>query len=463
MFSLQFDHLDQHTFNLLINSRRRFKSLTIDCSCHRSTAMNGWEISDRFMKVIEHFGRHIKHLTIKYFHANNIVKLLSFMPNLVKIYLYRIWDAKFDPSSENNFKLNLNKLKEVRTSFCNESVLSIFNWLPHDILRKIDLQLHDISNSPNIYRSIKLFEDQTKIVDVEATEKFADLICFERIKLEKLKLWGNNDLNRMLNGQTGIKSLNLSSIKPGDMKIIYNELLSLENLEVGYAENISSFEFAELSRLKKLRKLSLEFDEDAQQELDISLGYAQSLGLVELTLRFMPRSALITGSTLQKLGKNMPELKKLHLSLNSESPLTSLHEIVQNMQNLEFLNFTSNSRMANEQLVFQSGVGNETLQDVRISLETYNDYEELLKLFKLCKNLKTLSLRLGNVKNNFFMLLKKGFGSLNYFECNCSINDDPVAFYQKMHEEFKNQFTFIDLTEDFRKVSLVMKNQTNNF
>lgn len=422
--------------------------------------MNDWEISERFTEIIKHFGRHIKHLTVKYVHITNIVRMLSFMPNLEKIFLHRISDSKYntDSACDSNLKLNLNKLKEIKSSFCNEAVINIFQALPPGVLRKIDLTMHDLSNS-SPQHVMKLFEFQQNIEEVETTERFAKLIEFEKMKLKKLKLWGENNLNRILNGQIRITKLDLSSIKAGELKIVYNELVSLQELKIGHAENLSSFELADLFRFKNLAKLSIEFDEDAQEQINASLSFAKSETLTELYLECLSSSVFVTESTLAHLGKNMPDLRIL--SLKSNSTLNSLNAIVRHMQNLEILHFTKSFLAPGEQFIFEEGPSNEKLQELCISGDFSDTIEELPKLIGCCKNLKMLSLTLGQPKIDFFELLKKHGTNLSRFECICSIGDDGVAFREMIHQKFKAQFSnrcFHDIYPNYGKISLVMSN-----
>lgn len=406
--------------------------------------MNDWDISERCMGIVEHFGRHIEELTVKFIHMYSILRLLNFMPNLKKINMYRISAYKFYGSYDNDFKLNLNKLKEIKSSFSNSEVMNIFKTLLPGVLRKINVTFHEDSITSEANQAMKLFEFQENIEEVEASERFAELINFQRMQLKKLKLWGVNDLNRILFGQRKITSFELSSIKVGDLKVICNELLSLKELKVGYAENISNYDFAELPKLNNLTKLSLEYV-GSEEEVNTALSYAKCENLLELNLTCLSTGVSITDSTFVHIGKNMPKLRVM--SLKTEMPLNSLNSIVRHLKDLEILCIIKTLQSLAEQFVFQEDFTNEKLQELEISGGMSDNIEELPLLIGHCKNLKTLCLRIGQPKINFFKLLKEHCRTLNHIECTCSVNDDKNAL-QEIIQEFKDQFINLDLYDD---------------
>ena len=439
---------------MLINSKRRFKALTIDGFYQESTAMNDCEISERFMKVVEHFGCHIKQLTVKYVHVSNVMKILNLLPNLEKIFLNRISDFKFVNNRTCDNNKNLYKLKEIKSSFCNASVMNIFKILPAGVLRKIDMTLHDFINTSTDDHEVKLFENQQNVIEVETTERIAKTMNFENMKLKELKLWGENDLSRILNNQNKIKKLELGSIKTGDFKIIYRNLTSLQDLKVGHAENISSHEFTELFKLKKLRKLSLEFDEIVQDELNFSLSVANCENLIEMSLEFLSPGVSITESTFAQLGKNLPQLKTLNV--NSESPLNSLNVIFQHMQSLKFLHFAKSGRAPSDHFIFQDGLINEKLIELQLSGNSCDNIEDLPKLIGCCKRLKILCLDIGQPEASFFNSLKEHGKNLEHFECTCL---NRAGFKEMIYQQFDDQFNkfdFSDIFPHYGKISLMM-------
>lgn len=441
---------------MLLNSKRRFKSLTIDGFYEQASAISNWEIKKDFADIIDHFGYHIKSATFKYINIANVVKLLNHMPNLEQIYFYRISDYNF---KGNDFKLNLRKMREIRSSFCNEGVIDIFNSLPPDILQKIDITLHDTRHVSKAFHVAKLFESQRSIDDMEISEGFANLINFEEMKLKKLKLWGENELNRILINQRKITDLDLSFVQSGDFELICKELVSLKELRIGHAQNILSAEFLKLGRLKKLQKLALEFNGGDQEELNESIKFAVSESLSELELVFISPGISVTEATISQLGENIPEIKNFFLQ--SVSSLNLVNSIVTHMKSLEILHLTKSFQSPIGRYIVEDDLINDKLQELHLSGDLNDDIEDLPTLLRCCQNLKHLCLNIGHPRTRFFKLLKHFNKNLQHFECTCSIGEDGTGFHEIIYDEFREQFAkieFYDIYPEYGRIGLVMSN-----
>lgn len=170
---------DYEIFESMMQSQRRIMSLKILSESFDNAEMNIFQV-ERLTKVIKYFS-----VNIKYFELSgnvlsmDILKLLNLMPNIEKILLTSVEEKLFEIPE--NFKLNLQNLKEIVSLNCSETVLNCFKALPFGVLQRI--HLFDKKISTKVNDSIELFRNQHNLKEVWVNTRFINFMDLRPMKV----------------------------------------------------------------------------------------------------------------------------------------------------------------------------------------------------------------------------------------------------------------------------------------
>lgn len=376
----------------MMASSRHIKRLYID----RGIDICWWKLNDpedkRLRQLVKRIGFDVKELTMTGVQiSTKFIHVFELMPNLEKITFSKVHDHY----ENNGVVLNLPKLKEIicTTSSRYEVLfLEMFNNLPPGILRKLRFMMTQMTQiySPTFGPIKILFENQHNIEDIEIHGLMTDFLNFKKFKLNTLKLQHSCgiELAKIIKGQQEMKKFDSDyGIQSGDLKMICNELKSLEYLKISAFE-VEDNEFTYLWRLKKLKKLNfnLNYFTGNDDHLNECLSLAESESIQELDLDCDNKT--LTGFTLTHLGINMPSLK--HFRLRSKSGISELNSIVQHFQNLESLEFSTRDD-ENDRFRLQDLVPNGKLRKICLPSQFQVD-EYFAKLVGCCAQLKEITI-----------------------------------------------------------------------
>lgn len=459
---------------------------------------------DRLKEIVDQFSVNIKTLEAKNVPLPwNFSSILNQMKNLEKVSFINITNSGNEAFKK--IPLELQQLREVKTSNVPNNFLNIFHELPTGVLHKIDLgtkqeqktftvdQYLDkkfcadcriegriVVRDANAARgnlragnatrssckcrniSKNLFLNQINIKEVAVHNTMLINLDWKQLKLDSLSINGWTGIRAAIKHQTDLKSLSVNrKIHYDDFHLICSTLNSLEFLNI-WTEDILHQNYKQISNLKNLKK--------AQIFLSLSetpaISFIQSSSLVDLELNCF--NAKPSTESIYLLGQNCPNLKSFKLTSNIS--FHYLNRIVESFPNLDSLSLIFDSRTA---YVYQFGVQHDNLKKLFIQ-SAYSDPEQLPMLLEKCKKIEefSTSLTVSNwfiekllqmkpnlkalifttpytdftsrkVNKNFVSTLKKFGNNLNEFQFNQFRFEDQIT-PQILRQEFKDQFKTIN-------------------
>lgn len=387
---------DQGILTSMMNSSRRIHALTVDGCTNRLLKDKTILDADveRLKDFLSRFGYYIKVTTLNVVVMSPaVVDLLNLMPNVEKISLDRCTPFLSEANIETAAipSLRLHKLTEIESSFCDETTLDIFKELPPGVLSKVTMKSY---NDP-IKSSIKLLCNQNNIKEIETDD--VEQFDFRPMQLTSLIVNGRQDLTSIFRYQVALKFLKVSTLAEADLRLICNELKSLEQLEFD-ADDITSNEFNDIIKLNKLKVLSLTLPFHDSDRINDSLSLIKSRSLKVLNLKC---DGNVTVLTFGLMSLNNPGLEELNV--RSESSLNVINKIIENFPNLKELKFNNDYYRDSDEYFFQYGLVNANLKNLEISTDL-ESYEDLANLVGCCSKLEIFSI-LSHVDENFLRLV----------------------------------------------------------
>lgn len=294
--------------------------------------------------------------------TNEIIKMLNLMPKLRKIIFQNI--GKSDKENFDQISLNLHKLEEIESTDCSEFLL-LLNTLPPGVVKKVAIYSSFYRNMP----SGTLFENQFNIKEIVADQHFVELINLSQMKLTMLKSDYIHGLKDKMIGQNQLKSLEVQSLEEGDLEFICREFSSLEYLKTA-VDDINPSEFAEVSRLGKLKELDISWHSEKKQKVDESLSFLSHKNLSVLKVFSYTE---ISPLSLMILSSNVPLINLLDICSISTNNLISV--IIQSLPSMKILHFeTRLDTSLMPPYIHPEGLLNEKLKHLSIHNKFYQEH-----------------------------------------------------------------------------------------
>jgi hypothetical protein len=463
---LKTDELSENIFNVLMNSNKKIHKLMLTTTDYRNSRIDS--NIEKISKVIEHFASDVQELYLRdIVMTMEVFSLFNLMPNIQKLTLYFVHFE--DLLVPEDFSLNMFKLKELEIdgNISSKIGFKVLDRLPDNVLHKITL------DSLSQFKNGKFFENQQNIKEIVADDDNYELLNFRRYKLLSIVFpYFHQSLEEIVNGQDELTLFSSGviggdGIPADDLRLICQELISLQELSIYLSRSIPISCFQEFSKLKKLKKASLMFCNCIDINEKLSLIQVESLQ--ELYFYFeMP----LLEATLIQLSLNCRRLRTLRLTTNDS--LNLINKILLHFPQLEILSFfevSSRRRRAKnlpiDKFVFTFNSQHLNLKHLHIgnytssqnchemlpvlvncckSLEEFStemklDLETLQEILQTRPNLKSICFTTNSENNLKLIAIIKNFGknleNLHFY-------GKDVTTMDKMIEEFKDQFSFFN-------------------
>lgn len=283
-------------------------------------------VIQRLHKILEKFAPQIKRLEI----ASSVlpefeaIRLLNMVAQVDAIFFY---DFELIDSIADNEQLQLRDLRKFQFHLCNVKVPKLLLQLSHPVLRRLTIE-HCILKREVLHQ---IFDTQSNICELEFDPYYVNPLSLQHLKLNKVKLMSNRNIAAILANQPQLTSLDLSKAHIGDNEFLeICNLSKLKSLKL-WIDRVSWEILANLSRLRCLSELSLNYD-----RLEVEyVTHVASLALPSLeSLRIKFPRLKITAENFLEFSTNMPRVKKLNISNQSVGVIGAL---IENFSNLETL------------------------------------------------------------------------------------------------------------------------------
>lgn len=370
----------------MISSGREFKELTINLKGCRILADN-----ERIEEIVKKFGYRIKKFKIwcsvqsetSDISESQLTTILKLIPDVEELDLRNICvRASYSDFEE----LELHKMKKLSVDDCVFETPTFFNRIPADVIH--DLVFTFQPNDETIFQDF--FNRQRKIKSLEFFEN--DLINFNHLQLERLKISSGIDFAVMISQQPKLRYLDFAISWTDDN--VFSELCKLKYLEVLklLIDQISCREFKNLKELVRLKELRAESHSCHDCGHLYELSMMKSMQLEKLTLIFTSRK--IPEEILIQISNNFHKIKNIEL-INRSIKIISV--ILENFPNLESLlfDFYAIFGAPDDILKISDGFKHENLQQLVITNINSNEVENsnsIFKLVEICPNLKRIML-----------------------------------------------------------------------
>jgi hypothetical protein len=358
---------DEVIFNSMMNSKRRIRVFKMKHFMCDWMAYN----FERLPQVIEYFGNNVQELELE----NILVPMselsaLSFMPHIEKISL------KLVSATLENFNVDFRKLEELEIIDCDQEVIEIFNHLPDDVLYKLTLK--KISNDG--HTKTKYFENQRCIKELQTDFDSINFINIQQMKLKRLQLgdYGryHGKFEDIIKEQEELTYFQFV-FRSKELKLVCAELKSLEEIDIKISNNVLSKDLQEISKLRKLKKATLFFDDELCNE---SISLIRNESLQEMEIHFTNYEIKLLQATVIQLSKNCLSLKILKVIYNYSSRVPCVRFIPERER--EYSSIESVTYFGTN---IQNALKHQELKKLRIRIKHYEDSHEMLKLLSRCK------------------------------------------------------------------------------
>jgi hypothetical protein len=427
---------DESIFSSIVNSKRRIDDLKLLYLC-LSPPNN-----QKLLKIIETFGPHIKQLIVINCRLSMFeISLLNSMPQLKFIALYSVQPQNL--RSLRNFRWNWPMLRSFSLFKCSEKVLEIFNDLPDDVLMNVCFV------NTHAQKAGKFFANQRNLKTLVVKSSSFNAQDIKHLNFTKLITdFAGEELKSMLHGQN-LLSLGIESgISQSDFNYICSHLYSLHELIINTeARNLN---FSELEQLKKLRKLHLEFSNEA------NLPSVKSNSVK--TLKIILAIEILSEEDAASLSTNCPNVVDLEIRSCHEGD--DINWSLQYFPQLE----TFTCGYINDEYVYPNDLEHQNLKKLKISsfdlsvglfflfsrlenLEVFKtemqiDWKDLQTILGAPK-LKALCLKQFPVVDEDFIriMTKHGMNLESFHVAIKEEDDDEIGLSpEELREKFKDQF-----------------------
>jgi hypothetical protein len=486
---------EEEIFKSMIKSKRRVSFIRTGAFFNDRKKMN---IDDRLTKVIQHFGKYVEHLEFFgiEFHRD-VAELLNLLPNLIELKLDYLKDG--DVQSFDGLELKLPKLKKLSSRKCSKYILEVFNALPSGVLEDVEIEgpFRMEEDNETVNEDFGLFKNQNNIKVLE-TNDFLKFMNLKKMKLNYFVMQDFRQYPQNIEGQDEVWYLKVFGIyNQGFLKLICDEMKSLQHFEAGYIDKAVCPELSEVSKLKCLRKMKFELSSD-EIPVNQSLITLKNQSLTDLDILLYCK---LQSSTAAQIGRNCPRLKKLNTY--SYSQLNVINSVIENCPNLQELVFKvedkdhchgdedDEQRVKTDDYKFQEGLEHEKLKKLSI-FGWCDEYQDLSKLLKCCKNLEEFTTvlpinvqllleiltSLPNLKSldlqhhyicgcddtpsnhkvslEFVNILKTFGKNLSYFCCRLRTFEDEIT-EDFLKSEFKERFGQVEVKQKEKSIKWSMK------
>lgn len=309
--------------------------------------------------------------------------ILNCVPNIEELVLRNVFVSSSYMQQE---ELNLFKLKRLVIDYCLFDTPVVLNSLPAEILNELVFTFE--SNDETRFQNF--FNRQKNIKKLELFEN--DLIAFDHLELEHLKISSGIDFSVMVGQQPNLKYLDFAITWIDDD--VFTSVTKLAHLEVlrTLIDQVSVHTFRSLANLSKLKELRLDSHSphDCGHLLELSMMRCDELE--KLTLLYTER--MIPPEILIQMSLNFRHLKAFEIINRSINIVAVILEYFPRLESIVF-DFFAIFGAPEDVLVVDANLRHENLKQIvvtNVSTREADNTRALLKLVSVCPNLEKIML-----------------------------------------------------------------------
>lgn len=312
---------------------------------------------------------------------SHFMAILKMVPNVEELILFNVYICSEIGRLRPRKEMDLHKLKKLELNYCVFDNALFLDLIPADILS--DLVFTFDSHDETIYQNF--FNRQAKIKKLKIFEN--DLINFDHLELEYLKISSDVDFVAMLDRQKKLKYVDFAITWIDDK--VFDAVLQLKELEVlcTLIDQVPCDIFKRLIELKHLKELKIDSHSSFHCEHLSTLSMMKNMKLEKLTLYFatyaIPKEILI------QISQNFLQLKHIQLVNRSIQILVTIVKCFPNMESI-LMDFSAIFYTPHILEMNDKGMRHENLKQIVITDINTSDVQNTQPLLTLCNSCPNL-------------------------------------------------------------------------
>lgn len=397
--------------------------------------------SRRLEKVVRKFGPRIKKFTIwcsvqgesAEICEDQLMAMLKCLTEVQDLTLRNIFVSSSYMQPE---ELGLPKLKKLIVDYCIFDTPLVLNSLPVDVLNELvftfesndETRFQNFLNRQKNIRTLELFEN--------------DLLAFDHLELETLKISSGIDFALMLDQQPKLRYLDFAITWIDDT--VFAAVTRLEHLEVfkTLIDQVSVHTFKLLTDLPKLRELRLDSHSPHDCEHLLELSMMRCTKLEKLTLIYTER--MIPTEIIIQMSQNFRRLKGFEVINRSINVVAIILEQFPQLESIVF-DFFAIFGAPEDVLLVNVDFRHEFLTQIvvtNVHTREADNTRALLKLISVCPKLERIMLsELSELSLQGFANILEQHQSLSHL----SLELDNFEFTDEVAEMIKTSKKLVHL------------------